>query len=134
VNDRPTGPELLRAVERFLEREVVPRLDGPRRYHARVAANLVAIVAREIETEEAQLHSEWERLGSLLELREERPARRSELQGAVLARTRALAERIRRGDADRGGWREQLIAHLRLTVADKLSVAKPPRATREEPS
>jgi hypothetical protein len=134
VNDRPTGPELLRAVERFLEREVVPRLDGPRRYHARVAANLVAIVAREIETEEAQLHAEWERLGSLLGLREERPARRSELQGAVLARTRALAERIRRGDADRGGWREQLIAHLRLTVADKLSVAKPPRSTREESS
>ena len=74
MNDRPTGPELLREVERFLEQEVVPRLDGPRRYHARVAANLVAIVAREIETEEAQLHSEWERLGSLLGLREERPA------------------------------------------------------------
>ncbi len=134
MNDRPTGPELLRAVERFLEQEVVPRLDGPRRYHARVAANLVAIVAKEIETEEAQLHSEWERLGSLLGLREERPARRSELRDAVLARTRALADRIRHGDADRGDWREELIAHLRVTVADKLSVSKPPRAIREESS
>jgi hypothetical protein len=132
VNDRPTGPELLRAVERFLEHEVVPRLDGPRRYHARVAANLVAIVAREIETEEAQLRSEWERLGSLLGLSEQRPEARAALRDAVAERTRALAHRIRRGDADRGDWRRELIAHLRRTVADKLAVSKPPRATREE--
>jgi hypothetical protein len=132
VNDRPTGVELLRAVERFLEQEVVPRLDGPRRYHARVAANVVAIVAREIETEEAQLHAEWERLGALLGLREERPALREALRGAVRERTQALAERIRRGDADRGPWRDELIAHLRLTVSDKLAVSRPPRSNREE--
>jgi hypothetical protein len=132
VNDRPTGVELLRAVERFLEQEVVPRLDGPRRYHARVAANVVAIVAREIETEEAQLHAEWERLGALLGLREERPALREALRGAVRERTQALAERIRRGDADRGPWRDELIAHLRLTVSDKLTVSRPPRSNREE--
>ncbi len=132
MNDRPTGPELLRAVERFLEQEVVPALDGPRRYHARVAANLVAIVAKEIETEEAQLHSEWERLGALLGLREERPAQRGALRDAVRERTRALADRIRRGDADRGDWRDELIAHLRRTVADKLAVSKPTRIGREE--
>jgi hypothetical protein len=132
VNDRPTGVELLRVVERFLEQEVVPRLDGPRRYHARVAANLVAIVAREIETEEAQLASEWERLGALLGLREERPALRDALRDALRARTQLLAERIRRGDADRGPWREALIAHLRRSVADKLAVSRPPRVTREE--
>jgi len=132
VNDRPTGVELLRAVERFLEQEVVPRLDGPRRYHARVAANLVAIVAREIEMEEAQLDSEWERLGALLGLREQRPALRDALRDAVRERTQSLAERIRRGDADRGAWREELIAHLRRTVADKLAVSRPPRVTREE--
>ena len=100
VNDRPTGVELLRAVERFLEQEVVPALEGPRRYHARVAANVVAIVAREIETEEAQLQAEWERLGVLLGLREDRPGARDRLRDAVGARTRALVERIRRGDAD----------------------------------
>ena len=132
MNDRPTGVELLRAVERFLEQEVVPRLDGPRRYHARVAANLVAIVAKEIETEEAQLQSEWERLGALLDLREERPALRGALREAVRERTQALAARIRRGDADRGAWRDDLIAHLRRTIADKLAVSKPPRVTREE--
>ena len=46
MNDRPTASELLRAVGRFLEREVVPELEGPRRYHARVAAHVVAVVAR----------------------------------------------------------------------------------------
>jgi Domain of unknown function (DUF6285) len=132
VNDRPTGSELLRAVERFLEQEVVPSLDGPRRYHARIAANLVAMVAREIETEEMQLGSEWERLGALLGLREERPAAREALRGAVRERTRALAERIRRGDADRGPWRGELIAHLRRTVSEKLAVSRPPRSNREE--
>ncbi|HEY8156113.1 MAG TPA: DUF6285 domain-containing protein [Myxococcota bacterium] len=132
MNDRPTGVELLRAVERFLEQEVVPRLEGPRRYHARVAANLVAIVAREIETEEGQLRSEWERLGGLLGLREPAPALRADLREAVSERTRALAERIRRGDADRGPWREELVRHLRRTVEDKLAVSRPPRFTPEE--
>ena len=127
MNDRPTGVELLRAVERFLEQEVVPQLDGPRRYHARVAANVVAIVAREIETEEAQLQSEWDHLGALLGLREQRPAARDALRDAVRARSQALAERIRRGDADAGTWRAELIAHLRRTVADKLAVSRPPR-------
>jgi hypothetical protein len=132
VNDRPTGVELLRAVERFLEREVVPRLDGPQRYHARVAANVVAIVAREIETEGGQLASEWERLGALLGLREERPGSREALTDAVRERTRALVDRIRSGDADRGAWRGELVAHLRRTVADKLAVSRPPRIQREE--
>ena len=127
MNDRPTGVELLRAVERFLEQEVVPNLDGPRRYHARVAANVVAIVAREIETEEAQLQAEWERLGALLGLREERPGTREALRDAVRERTRRLAERIRHGDADAGAWRAEVIAHLRRSVADKLTVSRPPR-------
>ncbi len=127
MNDRPTGVELLRAVERFLEQEVVPHLDGPRRYHARVAANVVAIVAREIETEEAHLEAEWQRLAALLELREPRPAARAALRDALRAQTQALALRIRRGDADQGAWRAELIAHLRRTVADKLAVSRPPR-------
>jgi hypothetical protein len=127
VNDRPTAVELLRAVERFLEQEVVPELAGPRRYHARVAANVVAIVAREIETEEAQLQAEWERLGALLGLCEDPPGARDSLRDALRERTRALAERIRRGDADHGAWRAPLVAHLRCTVADKLAVSRPPR-------
>jgi hypothetical protein len=130
VNDRPTAGELLEAVRRFLEEDVVPALDGPRKYHARVAANVVAIVAREIESEEAQLAAEWQRLGALLGgdgAAEPPPGGRAALRAGVRARTDELVARIRAGEADTGPWRAQLIAHLRRTVADKLAVARPAR-------
>lgn len=129
MNDRPSSVELLRAVERFLERDVVPALDGPRRHHARVAANLVAIVAREIETEEDQLEAEWKRLSDLLMLTTPKPGSREELRKAVRARSEALAARIRKGHADHETpWRDKVVAHLRQTVDDKLAVARPPRS------
>jgi hypothetical protein len=127
MNDRPTSVELLRAVRRFLEREVVPSLDGPRRYHARIAANVCGIVAREIETEEDHLTGEWQRLGEILEEGGPRPTAREELRTSVSARNRDLIERIRSGDADAGPLREAVLRHLRRTVADKLDVARPPR-------
>jgi hypothetical protein len=128
MNDRPTGAELLRAVERFLESEVVPALAGPARYHARVAANVVASVAREIETEEEQLLGEWRRLGELLGDSAQAPAAREALRAGVAQRSQALVQRIRAGEADAGPWRRAVLAHLRQTVADKLAVARPPRA------
>jgi hypothetical protein len=127
LNDRPTAVELLRAVRRFLEREVVPELDGPRRYHARVAANVVAIVAREIETEEDQLRGEWQRLAALMGCPTDLPGSRRELREAVRGASRELAERIRAGKADAGPWREAVLDHLRRSVADKLDVARPPK-------
>lgn len=130
MNDRPTGVELLRAVEAFLEREVVPNLTGPRQFHARVAANVVAIVAREIETEEGSLRGEWERLGALLGDASPPAAERERLREGVLARNRALAERVHAGEADAGEWRARVLAHLRRTVADKLEVSRPPRQRR----
>jgi hypothetical protein len=128
MNDRPTGAELLRAVERFLESEVVPALAGPARYHARVAANVVASVAREIETEEEQLLGEWRRLGELLGDSAQAPAAREALRAGVAQRSQALVQRIRAGEADAGTWRRAVLAHVRQTVADKLAVARPPRA------
>lgn len=128
MNDRPTGVELLRAVEHFLETEAVPGLEGVRRYHARVAANVVAVVAREIETEEAHLRGEWERLGDLLGAEDDPPAEREALREGVRARNESLTERIRAGEADAGEWRSAVLAHLRRTVAEKLEVARPPRS------
>jgi hypothetical protein len=130
VNDRPTAEELLRAVERFLETEVVPRLEGVPKFHARVAANVVALVAREIETVDAHEHGEWLRLGALLGSEGEAPEGREARRAALLARNAELAARIRAGDADGGAWRAELLAHLRRTVAEKLEVARPPRQGR----
>ena len=66
MQDRPTYEELLDAVREFLERDVVPALEGTRKFHARVAANVLAIVRRELAAESAQLAAEWLRLDALL--------------------------------------------------------------------
>ena len=126
MNDRPDAVELLRAVERFLEADVVPALDAVRRFHARVAANVVAIVARELETQEAHLRSEWEGLTRLLgdaPLPETLAAQRA----GLVQRNEELVRRIRAGEADQGPWREAVLSHLEHVVAQKLEVSHPPR-------
>ncbi|RIL02556.1 MAG: hypothetical protein DCC71_16295 [Proteobacteria bacterium] len=129
MNDRPNATELLAAVERFLEETAVPALDGPAKYHARVAANVVRIVARELATEDAHGAREWEGLAALLG-DAPKPAARDALHAAIHARNEELVRRIRAGDADAGPWRDALLAHLSRVVADKLDVAKPPREKR----
>jgi hypothetical protein len=124
VNDRPSAQELLEAVGRFLQDEAVPALPAHLGYQARVAANVVAIVAREIGSEDRQQAEEWERLGSLLADDSRPPSSREELRAALLARNRELVSKIRAGLADSGDWRSALVSHLKQTVADKLSVAK----------
>jgi hypothetical protein len=130
VNDRPTAVELLRAVERFVEEDVVPNLDGVNRYHARIAANVVAIVAREIETEDGHLRAEWDRLSNLLGEAPLLPEDRAARSAGLLERNEELSRRIRAGEADSGPWRGRVLNHLRETVAAKLEVAKPPRQER----
>ena len=126
MNDRPSATELLAAVERFLEETAVPGLEGPAKYHARVAANVVRIVARELACEDAHLAREWDGLVALLG-DAARPGARDALHAAIRARNQELVQRIRAGEADAGAWREALIAHLSRVVADKLDVARPPR-------
>ncbi|HEY7324244.1 MAG TPA: DUF6285 domain-containing protein, partial [Streptosporangiaceae bacterium] len=46
---RPTASELLEAVREFLQGTVLPQTTGQLSFHARVAANAVAIVLREME-------------------------------------------------------------------------------------
>ena len=126
MQDRPSVRELLDAVRAFLEEDVVPALAGPRQFHARVAANVLAIVGRELAGEEASLLAEWQRLAVVLgEDASAPPARLEALRAAVRERTAALAERIRRGDADAGPFRDAVRAHVRATVEDKLRVANP---------
>lgn len=132
MNDAPSAEDLLRTVERFLEEQVVVRLEGPARFHARVAANVVAIVAREIETEETHARAEWERLGRLLDDGAEPPPDgRAARRDALRASNEALVARIREGDADAGDFRDAVLAHLRATVDEKLDVSRPPRVGRE---
>jgi len=127
VNDRPDAGELLRAVERFLEADVVPALDGVHRFHARVAANVVAIVARELETQELHLRSEWEGLSSLLGDPSALPDTLAAQRAGLTRRNEELVRRIRAGAADQGPWRDAVLSHLERVVAQKLEVSHPPR-------
>jgi Domain of unknown function (DUF6285) len=66
MQDRPTASELLATVADYLERELLPSLDGPSAYRTRVAANLVKILERETTHGPALLARECELLSDLL--------------------------------------------------------------------
>lgn len=124
MQDRPSAVELLDAVRAFIEKDVITALDGTAKFHARVAANVLAIVAREIDLAPAQLEAEWARLDALLGPAA-RPAEATAWAAALRSRTEALCERIRAGDADGGAFRSATLAHVRATVVEKLAVANP---------
>jgi hypothetical protein len=123
MHDRPTVDELLRAVELQLD-EFVASLEGARRYNARVAANVVRMVRRELQHEERQLDSEWRGLDIILGA-EQRPLTLHALRQALRTRNEQLAASIREGDADEGAHRALVLAHVRDTVHAKLEVSNP---------
>jgi hypothetical protein len=124
MQDRPTYDELLAAIETFLDNEIVPNVPGSRGFHARVAANAIRIIRRELEGREEQLLAEWQGLDTLLGPAE-RPANLAALAEALQERNRQLAGRIRNGDADGGEFAAQVRAHTHRTVAEKLRVSDP---------
>ena len=130
MQDRPDAGELLQAVRAFLEEQVVPALDGTRQFHARVAANVLGIVGRELALGDEALRAEWRRLGALLgEPSSDIPESGGALADAVRERNAALAARIRSGDADAEPLRAEVLAHLRATSAERLAIANPRYAT-----
>jgi len=110
MQDRPTVDELLDAVEIFLRETVVERLDGQPRCHARVAANAVSIVRRELALDLDGAAAETNRLEAL-----------TGESGSRLSLNEALAALIRSGAADDGA----VLDHLRQTTAEKLAIANP---------
>lgn len=124
MQDRPSATELLAAVRGFLEDDLLPTLEGRRRFHALVAANVLAIVEREMAQDEDHLRAEHDRLATLLGA----PAAEgtlAALRESVRALNASLAERIRAGDADDGAFAAAVRAHLRATTTEKLAVANP---------
>jgi hypothetical protein len=132
MQDRPTFDELLAAVERFLDDQVVARGEGALRYQGRVAANVIRIIRRELEREDEQLAREWDGLDALLGTAE-RPTARAALREALGARSEALCARVRAGEADSGPFRDAVLAHVRQTVQDKLLVTNPRWLGEETP-
>lgn len=125
MGDRPTKLELLEAVRRFLDEDLAGELEGVRRFHARVASNALAIVARELEHEAEAWPVLYARLAALLGHDEPAPAELPALDAAIDALEYELGERIRSGDADRGPFRAEVLAYLRESVRERLRMANP---------
>ena len=128
MQDRPAATELLAAVRAFLHAAVVPVLTDPRlKFHTLIAANVVAIVERELTGEEERLAAEWHRLVALE--RDVPPAGPPDslaaLKADIDARRRALCARIQAGEADADPWRSEVLAYARWSVEEKLRVSNP---------
>jgi hypothetical protein len=105
-HDRPTASEMVEAVREWLENEVTASTGGRLSFHARVAANMLAMVEREME------------LGATM-----REAHESRLASLGCVDDRDLAARIRSGELDHT-WPE-VVAAVAASVRDKLAVANP---------
>ncbi len=123
--DRPTKLELLEAVRGFLERDLMPELEGVQRFHARVAANVLRIVSREIELEEPALRRQHRTLAELLGEAVQEPARLAEVARGVESLERELVRRIRAGEADASPWRESVLEALAAAVRERLAISNP---------
>jgi len=111
-SNRPTRDELLEAVVEFLENRVMPKLDKHTAFHARVAANVLNIVRRELEQGPGLDEEELARLKDLLGE-----------DGTLEELNTELCNRIRKGDLDHRN--ADLMEHLFLTTMGKVSVDQP---------
>ena len=125
MQDRPTAGELLEVVAQFLEGEIVPTTTGSRRFQALVAANVMRIVTREIQLEEAHLGEEVGSLAALLERPHPAIGTLEELRRSAQSLNQELCERIRAGEVDSESSRARTVEALRRIVTNKLAIANP---------
>jgi hypothetical protein len=122
MQDRPTAPELLDALAEYLAGELRPEVPKEQRFKVLVAANLCAVIARELRAGEAPSREDAELFRSLLgtPVAEVAPG-----EADVVAEQLAgeLAEQIRAGDLD--GRLPELIDALTAHVRRKVDVARP---------
>jgi hypothetical protein len=123
--DHPSAAELIAAARMQLEQQVIPSIAEPRlRFQTLVAANVLAIVERELAAGDAPLTAAWRRAAGLLGDAAEQPAGEA-LRAAVAVQARQLCENIRAGMYDDGPQRQDLLAHLRRTAEEELQIANP---------
>jgi predicted nucleic acid-binding protein len=122
TQDRPDAAELLEAVAEFLFADVREWVPREKRFQVLVAANVCAVVARELRAGEEPLRED---LALFRELLDEPPADPSddELAGEVGRAREELARRIRSGELD--ARLDELTGRLRDHVRRKLEVARP---------
>ena len=112
MQEQPTSPEILETVAAYLRDVAMPQLEGHAAFTARVAANAVDLVRREIELREASDCAEKERLVTLLGHDGELEKLNADLAAAI---------REDRMDIEA----PKLLSHLWQTSLEKLAIDQP---------
>lgn len=112
MHQRPDPDDLLAAVSMYLREQALPQLPGHAAYLARVAANALDIVRRQLQLAPVADAGELQRLRHLLQC-----------DGALDALNLLLCERIAAGEI--GLHTPGLAEHLWSTTLDKLAVDQP---------
>jgi len=120
MQDRPTAAELVQAVREFLERDVMEATEGRVQFHTRVAINALGMVERELTLGVELIAEQRDRAARLLGPADD-----------LLFQERELAARIREGSLD--NRLDEVRAHVRETVREKLLVANPGYLAQSNP-
>jgi hypothetical protein len=110
--DQPSIIEIVDVVRDFLEKRAMPELKGHTAFHARVAANALGIVSRELKLGPKSMDEEKARLSQLLGR-----------DGSLEELNRELCNRIR--DGLMGLETPGLAEHLTLSTKDKVAIDQP---------
>ena len=133
MQDRPTAPELVAAVRRHLSEEVIPALQDPGlRFRTLVAANVLAIVSREMEVAERQAPKEWRRLAQLLNRQGSPPPALRDQVRDIAQMNEQLCTQIEAGVFDEPQAWASLLEHCLQTAREKLTIANPKFLERVE--
>jgi len=124
--DKPDAATLLEAVRELLSEELQPTVeDRGLRFKLLIAANLLAIVERELRGGELLLDGELARLATLLDVKAVASSTLADKEARSLELNRQLCARIRAGEADGGDWAAQTQAHLKRSLLDQLQLTNP---------
>jgi hypothetical protein len=113
MQDRPTAPELLESVAEYLLAELRPEVPREQRFKVLVAANVCAVVAREIRAGEIPDRQDLALFNELL----------GEETDDVHAAAAELSRRLRAGELD--DRIDELTPRLEEHVKRKLEIARP---------
>jgi hypothetical protein len=108
----PTAAELAHAVRRFLDEHAAPHLEGRERFLAKVAANALAALERELEQAPAAEAAARARLSVLLGR-----------EGAFEDLNAELCDKLASGEFDL--TTPGLLAHLRASTIDQIRIDQP---------
>ncbi|MEM5517573.1 DUF6285 domain-containing protein [Henriciella sp. AS95] len=112
--DQPTIKELVEAVKNFVDHTAMPELSGRAAFHARVASNVLATIARDLEARKQNDAEERSSLQALLGTSNENDLRALNCE---------LSERLRNRTLDSSST--ELMLHLKKTAIAQLKVDQP---------